>query len=192
MQAIKPVFFLVFVSLPFVLGACTAGETAPAAPAAPAAASMPTDAEKASPASAGSTCGAGANTGPLHEELVVDGVRPAFQGGEILDGVYERTASLVFTGLDAEAPASSGRHLRQTIILAGGHAEVAYSDDTGIDDRETFTVLAVGNEIEFRRTCPTAQSVSGRVLYTATPYELRIASGDRGINVYARRERSGT
>jgi hypothetical protein len=178
MRTTKLSFLLLFLVID---GCSAAAEPDPAPAIAPAPPAGEAPAEVPPP-----TCHTRANTGPLHRELRLAEERPSFTGGIIADGFYERTSSLVYTGVGGES-GPMGKQRRQTIAVGGGRADVVYEDEGVTPDRGTFTLTSFGNAIEFRRTCPTDGDVAGTVRYTATPDELRIESGANGVNVYQRR-----
>jgi hypothetical protein len=143
------------------------------------------DAKVTADASDAGVCHAVENVGQYVIEFRIAASLPVFEGGPLADGTYVRTESLRFTGVGG-ATGYTGKEHHQTIVITGGVAQVVFANKGESEDHSTFDLEVMGTELRFLRTCPSG-SVDGAVKYSATPTELRIASGADGVNIFTKR-----
>ena len=116
------------------------------------------------------TCNALVNDAPMIVGENIASLPPAPTGGTILDGVYERTRVISYTGAGgASGPATETD--RAVVSLMGGVFQ-SVSDSNGSGDRRHVgTYTTTGTTLRLRETCPSTgispfdgYSVSGDTL----------------------------
>jgi hypothetical protein len=127
---------------------------------------------------AAGSCNAYADTAPRIDVTWSPTTIPAPLGGTIVDGVYDESAFVHYTGAGGDAGATGQTH-QYMAVIAGGVMQVVYSDTPGVDVHMTVQLAPSGTAPNMKESCPTmaAQIWDG---YTATPSQVTFYGSTHG------------
>ncbi len=103
----------------------------------------------------GGACNTLVNTAPRIPVTWDPGPLPPATGGTILDGTYDETAFVIYTGSGGDAGATGATHQFLAVLSGGGTMmQVVFDDTPGVDNHVSFALAPAGTSPNMTQTCP--------------------------------------